>query len=325
MRSWMPLLMLAVLLAACSSPQPAAGPKAAAFQMLERQGDAKAGPAFHRFKVGEFTITVLHDGGWDYPPGFLLGGLAGEAEMQKRYGLEGENPTIWSPYTVLFVDTGTNKVLLDTGAGKKPFAPTAGKMFESMKMAGITPADVDTVVITHAHPDHIAGLVDESGNLIFSNAKYYVGKAEYDFWGTEGFKEKLGDFGWLVDIALANLNAIKDKATMVDAETEIVPGMKAVPLSGHTPGHFMVEMATAGTNLWYVSDLFVMDLYVEHPDKRPGVIPGERKEILIEDTKKILARAAAEDPMIVAMHLPPFPSLGKIVKEGDGYKWEPVK
>ena len=134
----------------------------------------------HRFQVGAICCTVLSDGYYSYPtPWFFPNAEAAplDAALEKR-GLPTDS--ILSPYTCLLIETGRHVALVDTGAGEA--SHTTGAILARLEMAGIRPRDVDTVVLTHAHPDHIGGAVDARRRPTFPEAAYYISELEWDFW-----------------------------------------------------------------------------------------------------------------------------------------------
>lgn len=133
----------------------------------------------YRFKLGDFECVSLSDGSLDYP---LQNFFANVPKAQIEEALRQRNlpiDYITTPYTYLYIHTGEHRVLVDMGAGD--LAPTTGRLLQSMKGAGIDPADIDMVIITHAHPDHVGGTLDEEGKPVYPNARYYIWKDEWNF------------------------------------------------------------------------------------------------------------------------------------------------
>jgi len=226
---------------------------------------------------------------------------------------------ITTPYTYLFVDTGEHRVLVDIGAGN--LFPTTGRLVQNMKAAGIEPAEIDTVIITHAHPDHIGGTLDEAGNPVFPSARYYIWKDEWDFWFSKAAFVKTPEI--FVKIARKNLEPIKDRVSLLHHESEILPGIGVIAAPGHTPGHMVVSVSSGDEQLLYIGDTVLYPLHLEHPDWIPiyDILP----EKAAASKRRIFDRAAAEKAWVIGQHFPPFPSLGHVIKKGEGWQWQPIE
>ena len=272
----------------------------------------------YRFKLGEFECVSLSDGTMDYPLQNLFANVPKvhiEAMLQQR-----NLPIdfITTPYTFLYFNTGKQRVLVDMGAGD--LAPTTGKLLQNMRAAGIYPTDIDTVIITHAHPDHIGGTLDDQGQSIYVNARYYIWKMEWDFWFSEIAFTKAPEAH--VTIARRNLEPIEDQLTLLDQESEIMPGIGVMAAPGHTPGHIVVSISSGDEQLLYASDTVLYPLHLEHPDWMPvyDILPDKAAT----SKRRIFDLAVEEKIMVIGQHFPPFPSLGYIVKQGEGWRWQPI-
>jgi glyoxylase-like metal-dependent hydrolase (beta-lactamase superfamily II) len=228
---------------------------------------------FCHFKVGRFDCLAINDGTFTYapptfpPPANLLFINAPAERLTQVLGehrLKTKNWAEWiSPYICLLLDTGRHKILIDTGAGG--LGPNTGKLLENLEDADISPDQIDLVILTHGHPDHIGGNLDEEGELAFPNASWFMGKKEWQFWTSEQAEHELAEHGrdMLIGIARKNLLPLKDRIYLVDKEAEIVPGVKTVNAPGHTPGLIAISIHSEGESLLFISDVVIHPIHLE--------------------------------------------------------------
>ena len=286
---------------------------------------------YHRFRLGEFECIAVSDGSFNYPlESFFANAPRSQLEeVLRRKGL----PTdyVSTPYTCLFVDTGAHRVMIDTGAGAlganaSKFFPSVdhsttitGNLLQNMQAAGVDAADVDTVVITHAHPDHIGGTLNEDGTLAFSTARYFIAREEWGFWMSEVAEQAAP--APMVAIARQALEPLRDRVSLIKDGAEIVPGIRAVATPGHTPGHLALSVRSADEQLLHISDTVLHPLHLEHPDWVPvfDAVP----EQAAASKQRIFDRAVREKALIFAHHFPPFPNIGSVTGAEVGWNWHP--
>lgn len=269
----------------------------------------------YRFKLGKFDCLCINDGGFNYPPAQFFKNV--EQEQLDTVLIKHNLPTdnIYTPYTHLIVDTGKHKVLVDMGAGNK--LPGNGDLPKKMKLAGIEPTDIDRVMITHAHPDHIGGTLNGDGKPHYENAQYYIWKDEWEFWFSNNALEKTNEF--FVNVAREQLSPIKDKMILLDKESEILPGISVIFAPGHTPGHMVVSFSSEDKELFYIGDAVLHTIHLEHPDWLPiyDILPDKAAESKI----KIFNLVSARNALVIGQHFNPFPSLGHVRKLETGWEW----
>jgi glyoxylase-like metal-dependent hydrolase (beta-lactamase superfamily II) len=230
------------------------------------------------------------------------------------------------PYTSLFIDTGRHRVLLDTGIGAFPLGPTPGKLAALLRDQGIEPGEIDTVVLSHGHPDHLGGSIDAEGRPTFRNARYVMAQKEWDYWASNPSLAELGlddNFkAYILDTAKKAFAGVHSQLDLIQPDREIVPGVNAIAAYGHTPGHMMIEATSEGQRLLFAVDAVILPLHLEFPETISVVdhMPAE----VVATRMKVLEKAAREKPLVLTSHFP-FPSLGHVVTKGDRWGWRSLE
>jgi glyoxylase-like metal-dependent hydrolase (beta-lactamase superfamily II) len=274
----------------------------------------------YRFTVGGFSCLAVSDGSYSYPPTSLFSNAPADMLRSELDRVGITTSLVVTPYTFLVVDTGRHRVLVDLGAGA--LGPATGKLAANLHDAGYGKDEIDCVVITHAHPDHVGGALDPGGHLLFSRSHYFVWRREWDYW----FSDEAAHVAWehydFTTIARRNLSPMKSRLTLVDSEEEILPGVAMMDACGHTPGHVVIRFVSAGETLVYAADTVVSPLHLEHPDWLPvfDMLPGKAEA----SKRRIFDTAARENWLVMAQHFPPFPSLGHVARKVQGWLWLPA-
>ncbi|HJW04015.1 MAG TPA: MBL fold metallo-hydrolase [Azospira sp.] len=282
-------------------------------------------PGYYRTQLGQFEVTALFDGAIQLDIKLLK--HASEADLQKLLSrMFVGSPKMQTAVNAYLINTGEHLVLVDTGAAKL-FGPTLGYVVQNLKAAGYTPEQVDTVILTHLHADHMGGLNDAAGQPLFPKAKILVAQADNDYWLSEKVAEQAPEgakpFFKMARDSAAPYVAHHQWQTFSDG-SELVPGIKAVKANGHTPGHTAYAVESAGQKLLIWGDL-VHSHAVQFT--RPGVsieFDVDQKQAIA--TRRAIMKEAADSKVLVAgMHLP-FPGMGHVRAEGQGrYAWVPVE
>lgn len=282
-------------------------------------------PGFYRFKVGGFTVTTLHDGHLRRPAvDRSLVRNAEPAELQAALR-EAFLPTTHFdiPITITFVETPRGLVAFDGGTGGQ-VAPTAAGLAATMRAAGLDPARVVLVAVSHFHGDHISGLTTREDAVVFPNAEVAVPQAEWAYWTDEGAAARAPE-GQRPTFANTRRRLAPYQARLRRYEdgAELVPGIRAHAAFGHTPGHSVFHVADGADQLMVLSDL------TNHPVlnmRNPGwhFAGDQDPEAAAASRRRVLDRAAADRVRCTAYHWP-FPANGYVAREGDGYRFVPAE
>ena len=282
------------------------------------------GSGVYRYNLGSYQLTALYDGVWYVPIDEKFVRNASSAEVNGALAAAFLPPKILPiSFTALLVNTGAKLVLIDTGTAGQ-IADTAGSLLDNFKAAGIDPKAVDTILISHFHPDHIDGIKTKDGAKIFPNAEVVVPEPEWDFWMNDANMSKAE--GAVKRYFLNARRIFKDIARDVrrfEPGNEVAPGIVSVAAYGHTPGHTAFAIHSGNQSMLAMSDTVRNPyLFARHPDWQPAFdMDGPQA---VETRRRMLDRVAADRMLIEAYHFP-FPACGHIAKTASGYEFVPTE
>jgi glyoxylase-like metal-dependent hydrolase (beta-lactamase superfamily II) len=269
----------------------------------------------HRFQVGQFQCIAINDGYIDTIPAASFFDGAGADDLQTAFIQHGiTRRTLRIPVTILYIHAGAHKVLIDTGGGPDT-QPDTGRLIEGLKAEGIEPEDIDTVILSHGHWDHVGGNTYAAGSLTFPKAKYVMVGEEYEYW------TKMDDLARF-PIIHRNLTAIADQSRLIGPEDEIVPGVQTIPAPGHTPHHSVFTVTSGSDTLYCLIDTIDHPLHFEQIQWKPNW--DELPEKSVETRRDLFGRVSREKALIHGCHLP-FPGLGRLREAGaDSWQYRAV-
>jgi glyoxylase-like metal-dependent hydrolase (beta-lactamase superfamily II) len=279
--------------------------------------------------VGGFKCFPLMDGSLVYPKELLFPGSL-EQDAADAVAPEPLPNEFLVSYSGLLVDTGKKRVLIDTGAGA--MGQDTGHLAANLEARGYSPDQIDFVILSHMHPDHIGGLMTEDGKPRYPNAEVVAAETEYEFWTSETTQSKLkakslfglGDLELAMQAAIEkNIVPLAEKGALhrTDGRSETCAGVTTMPANGHTPGHIAVLIEDGREQLLFAGDAILHPLQVRYPAWKTAFDVQPEQTALTR--LKILDRCATERAMTFHFHFP-FPCLGKVARWSGGYKWEPA-
>jgi glyoxylase-like metal-dependent hydrolase (beta-lactamase superfamily II) len=283
-----------------------------------------AGQGVHRYKVGSVEVTALYDGVWKKPhdPAFIKNASVDDTKAAlAKAGMTTDYMPI--PLTVVVLKVGDRLIMVDSGSGVGQWQPTAVSLPSNMQAAGIDPAKIRTILISHFHPDHIFGLMEKGSNApIYPNAELVVNATEYKWWTEPGRVEKLPEARKPLGQRIQTVFPTWKNFTLVEGEKEVAPGIRLVNAPGHTPGHSAFLIDSGGKQLMVSNDMaYVPALLAPHPEWQGAY--DQDGAMAVETRRKLIDRIIADKIAVCGAHFP-FPGTGTFAKDGAGYTFTPV-
>ncbi len=277
------------------------------------------------FDVGQVKCISISDGiqpiNADLLPTFFAGSSA--EDLAQALSSHGISPDYYElQCNCLLIDTGDARILIDSGGGPF-FDPHLGQLLPGLKSVGYQPGDVDIVVLTHGHRDHVCGGVAEDDSMTFPNAKHVMVRGEWEYWVNLS-DNTIKSMAHAEDIRFARhcLTTVERQLELIEAGDEIAPGVRTLSTPGHTRNHISVEVSSGDRSLICVADTMDLPIHIENTNWHPAW--DELPETGIETRRKLLKRAAEENALIHGFHFP-FPGLGSVRAKAKGWRFEPYR
>jgi glyoxylase-like metal-dependent hydrolase (beta-lactamase superfamily II) len=271
----------------------------------------------YSFAIGNFDCTVISDGLSEADVERVKATFPDvpadevEAEFNK---IHGEGGICQRSMSMLLVETDERTILFDTGLGTG--GAVGGGLFEGLEEIGVDPADIDTVVISHCHGDHINGIISADGDMSFPNASYFISEIEWNHnMGPDGTARKDDDYGKSL---MSKLGPLEGSITCVKDGDSLMPGIKFLLAPGHTPGHMAIEFESEDENLLYLVDAIHFQIQLSDLNRSPRF--DWNTDQSVPTRERLVARAADENLLTLTYHFP-FPGVGRFTRRGDAFDW----
>jgi glyoxylase-like metal-dependent hydrolase (beta-lactamase superfamily II) len=313
----------AALLGAAAATTLAAIPPAAAATVPPQQGANP--PRFHRMKVGDVEVTTLLDGAMQGQAAniqnFFPDSTPAEiAPLRARaFAIEAG---LHQPVGAYVINTGRNLAMIDVG-GHSSFIPTTGGTIAALRAAGYRPEDVDTVLLTHIHPEHALGLSYDGTTRNFPNAEVVVTQIDHQFWTDPAMESRVPQGQRFIEAGRRAIRPYGGRIRTVEMRDglEVIPGVFMVPAPGHTPGHVSFRLTSQNQTMLIWGDIaHQMVIQLARPRWRVGV--DVDSAMGVESRVRTLEMLAAEGILMGGVHVP-WPGFGRIIRDGEGFLYVP--
>jgi glyoxylase-like metal-dependent hydrolase (beta-lactamase superfamily II) len=275
------------------------------------------------FTVGSFACHVVPDGVATYEKETLYSDVRPDELEPALIALLNDQGLLQVPYHPLLVDTARGPVLIDAGAGPalaEEWGDPIGRLWQTLPTVGVDPGDVELVLISHAHVDHIGGLTvgdAERRSPVFPRARHVISRTEFEYWMSDRLPDDLAEMGELARLHLTPLEraGILDP---IDGEQEVTTGIRMIPAPGHTPGHVAILVSSGSETAIFVADAVLGETQFEHPDWSSH-LEVDRAEA-IRTRRKLLDEAGRDSITVAGYHLW---GPGTVRRQADVYRWDP--
>ena len=278
-------------------------------------------PGLFTAPLGKYQITSIFDGMGPLQRNMFIGAEDKIDAVLKANGITGD--AMPAPINAFLMQSEDQTILIDAGmGGVEMLGPGLGRTSDALVALGVAPEDIDLVIVTHAHPDHIGGLIGSNG-AVFPNAEIVVSDTEHAFWTDDSVMAQAPDEAkGLFQLAKGVFDAYSDRVRKVSSGTEVAPGITMELSPGHTPGHALVHIDGGDRELLMVADtLHSSVLHTALPETGFGF---DTDPALAATSRQIVFDRAATDNLLIAATHVPFPGFGRFVREGDAYRYAPA-
>ncbi len=270
------------------------------------------GSGFLRFNIGVFECIVIDADTQTWSTGDILATVPEEL----RWGalqVSGYFPEKFEMgYSYMLIAAGEHRILIDSGSGEDNF-------IQNLRSAGVEPGDIDTLVITHGDSDHICGLIDAKGQIIFANARQLMLREAWEMYTSESFLEQ--SQGYWADFARDVVPLLKGYIEVIEPSEEIFPGIRVVDAPGHRDGHIALHFSSGDENLLHISDAIHQKIFLAQPEWLSDF--DEYPEMAKQTRARLFYLAEKGQSLVFIPHFA-YPGLGHMVSEGETWGWEPV-
>lgn len=264
--------------------------------------------------IGTAQVSIITDGATTFTPD-----LFPETSEAHIDALRGAAPIETNFNAVLIRNAG--RVILADAGPRDLFGPACGHLREGLAEHGIRPEQVDTLLATHLHPDHIAGMITPDGQAVFPNATLHVTEADRIFWSEDtNFSGALSGIADWAKLAQAVLSAYDDRLEILSEGQEAAPGLTGFALPGHTPGHFGWRLDSFGESLIHVGDI-VHAPVLQIPDPDVGISFDIDMSTARDTRKRLLDQLASDGALFTGGHFL-HPAFNRVTRKGQGYVLE---